>query len=166
MMGSLLCSPCPSLLIQFNLLHSKFHLCSVPTCALILSIYIKIVNLFPEVKPTMQDMLHSDSQLQNADVELQEHAMEYLWLSTMASTYILATVLKEMSPFPERESSILAKPKKKIPNIVADLENTKRKRNVDVNGGPESAPASTSTVVGPSSAMHQDLSGPLSQDLA
>ncbi|KAK2089400.1 hypothetical protein P7K49_032066 [Saguinus oedipus] len=134
------------LLIQFNLLHSKFHLCSVPTCALILSIYIKIVNLFPEVKPTMRDMLHSDSQLQNADVDLQEHAMEYLWLSTMASTHILAIVLKETPPFPEWESSILAKPKKKIPNIVADLENTKRERNVDVNGGPESAPASSSAV--------------------
>ncbi|KAK2081461.1 hypothetical protein P7K49_040367 [Saguinus oedipus] len=179
MTSSLLCSPCPSLLIQFNLLSSKFHLCSVPTCALILFIYNKIMNLFPEVKPTMQDVLHSHSQLQNADVELQEHAMEYLRLSTMASTDILggvptlcsrdqgsgATVLKEMPPFSEWESSILAKPKKKLPNIVTDLESTKRERNVDVNGGPESAPASTSAVVGPSSAMHPDLSGPLSQDL-
>ncbi|KAK2103586.1 AP-2 complex subunit alpha-2 [Saguinus oedipus] len=162
MTSSLLCSPCPSLLIQFNLLSSKFHLCSVPTCALILFIYNKIMNLFPEVKPTMQDVLHSHSQLQNADVELQEHAMEYLRLSTMASTDILGG---EMPPFSEWESSILAKPKKKLPNIVTDLESTKRERNVDVNGGPESAPASTSAVVGPSSAMHPDLSGPLSQDL-
>lgn len=76
-------------LIQFNLLHSKFHLCSVPTRALLLSTYIKFVNLFPEVKTTIQDVLRSDSQLKNADVELQQRAVEYLRLSTVASTDIL-----------------------------------------------------------------------------
>lgn len=81
--------PAPSPLIQFHLLHSKFHLCSVPTRALLLSTYIKFVNLFPEVKPTIQDVLRSDSQLRNADVELQQRAVEYLRLSTVASTDIL-----------------------------------------------------------------------------
>uniref|UniRef100_A0A669DBB0 AP-2 complex subunit alpha n=1 Tax=Oreochromis niloticus TaxID=8128 RepID=A0A669DBB0_ORENI len=100
-------------LVQFNLLHSKFHLCSVPTRALLLSAYIKFINLFPEVKATIQDVLRSDSQLRNADVELQQRAVEYLRLSCIASTDILATVLEEMPPFPERESSILAKLKKK-----------------------------------------------------
>lgn len=76
-------------LIQFNLLHSKFHLCSVPTRALLLSTYIKFVNLFPEIKTTIQDVLRSDSQLKNADVELQQRAVEYLRLSTIASTDIL-----------------------------------------------------------------------------
>ncbi|XP_055116002.2 AP-2 complex subunit alpha-2 isoform X3 [Symphalangus syndactylus] len=143
--------PRSSPLIQFNLLHSKFHLCSVPTRALLLSTYIKFVNLFPEVKPTIQDVLRSDSQLRNADVELQQRAVEYLRLSTVASTDILATVLEEMPPFPERESSILAKlKKKKGPSTVTDLEDTKRERSVDVNGGPEPAPASTSTVSTPS----------------
>lgn len=79
----------PSPLIQFNLLHSKFHLCSVPTRALLLSTYIKFVNLFPEIKTTIQDVLRSDSQLKNADVELQQRAVEYLRLSTIASTDIL-----------------------------------------------------------------------------
>lgn len=76
-------------LVQFNLLHSKFHLCSVPTRALLLSAYIKFINLFPEVKPTIQDVLRSDSQLRNADVELQQRAIEYLRLSCIASTDIL-----------------------------------------------------------------------------
>ena len=85
-----ICSlPLLSPLIQFNLLHSKFHLCSVPTRALLLSTYIKFVNLFPEVKATIQDVLRSDSQLKNADVELQQRAVEYLRLSTVASTDIL-----------------------------------------------------------------------------
>jgi AP-2 complex subunit alpha len=47
------------------------------------------VNLCPEVKATIQDVLRSDSQLKNADVELQQRAVEYLRLSTVASTDIL-----------------------------------------------------------------------------
>ncbi|XP_060119009.1 AP-2 complex subunit alpha-2 isoform X2 [Heteronotia binoei] len=143
--------PRSSPLIQFNLLHSKFHLCSVPTRALLLSTYIKFVNLFPEIKTTIQDVLRSDSQLKNADVELQQRAVEYLRLSTIASTDILATVLEEMPPFPERESSILAKlKKKKGPNTVTDLEETKKERNSDANGGTEATLVSASTASTPS----------------
>ncbi|XP_034536821.1 AP-2 complex subunit alpha-2-like [Notolabrus celidotus] len=121
-------------LVQFNLLHSKFHLCSVPTRALLLSAYIKFINLFPEVKTTIQDVLRSDSQLRNADVELQQRAVEYLRLSCIASTDILATVLEEMPPFPERESSILAKlKKKKGPGHHPDIDDTRR----NVNGSTE-----------------------------
>lgn len=40
--------------MQFSLLHSKFHLCSVATRALLLSTYIKFINLFPETKATIQ----------------------------------------------------------------------------------------------------------------
>lgn len=61
----------------------------MPGRALLLSAYIKFVNLFPEVKATIQDVLRSDSQLRNADVELQQRAVEYLRLSTVASTDIL-----------------------------------------------------------------------------
>ncbi|XP_010792252.1 AP-2 complex subunit alpha-2 isoform X2 [Notothenia coriiceps] len=126
--------PRSSPLVQFNLLHSKFHLCSVPTRALLLSAYIKFINLFPEVKPTIQDVLRSDSQLRNADVELQQRAIEYLRLSCIASTDILATVLEEMPPFPERESSILAKlKKKKGPGKVPDMDEARW----NVNGNTE-----------------------------
>ncbi|XP_061669495.1 AP-2 complex subunit alpha-2-like isoform X1 [Syngnathoides biaculeatus] len=126
--------PRSSPLVQFNLLHSKFHLCSVPTRALLLSAYIKFINLFPEVKGTIQEVLRSDSQLRNADVELQQRAVEYLRLSCIATTDILATVLEEMPPFPERESSILAKlKKKKGPGNLPGIDDTRR----NVNGAPE-----------------------------
>lgn len=60
-----------------------------------------------------------------------------------------ATVLEEMPPFPERESSILAKlKKKKGPSTVTGLEDSKRERGADINGGPEPTPASAA--VGPS----------------
>uniref|UniRef100_A0A3Q2QWY5 AP-2 complex subunit alpha n=1 Tax=Fundulus heteroclitus TaxID=8078 RepID=A0A3Q2QWY5_FUNHE len=128
--------PRSSPLVQFDLLHSKFHLCSVPTRALLLSAYIKFINLFPEVKGTIQDVLRSDSQLRNADVELQQRAVEYLRLSCIASTDILATVLEEMPPFPERESSILAKlKKKKGSSKLPDLDDSRR----TVNGSSEHA---------------------------
>uniref|UniRef100_A0A8C6X9G2 AP-2 complex subunit alpha n=1 Tax=Naja naja TaxID=35670 RepID=A0A8C6X9G2_NAJNA len=141
--------PRSSPLIQFNLLHSKFHLCSVPTRALLLSTYIKFVNLFPEIKTTVQDVYASDSQLKNADVELQQRAVEYLRLSTIASTDILATVLEEMPPFPERESSILAKlKKKKGPNTVTDLEETKKERSSDINGSTDSTPSPSADLLG------------------
>uniref|UniRef100_A0A3P9J7Z0 AP-2 complex subunit alpha n=1 Tax=Oryzias latipes TaxID=8090 RepID=A0A3P9J7Z0_ORYLA len=125
--------PRSSPLVQFNLLHSKFHLCSVPTRALLLSAYIKFINLFPETKATIQEVLRCDSQIRNSDVELQQRAVEYLKLSSIASTDVLATVLEEMPPFPERESSILAKlKKKKGPGAVSvtEMEDGKREGGV------------------------------------
>ncbi|XP_029107957.1 AP-2 complex subunit alpha-2 isoform X2 [Scleropages formosus] len=138
--------PRSSPLVQFNLLHSKFHLCSVPTRALLLSTYIKFINLFPEIKGTIQEVLRSDSQIRNSDVELQQRAVEYLRLSCVASTDILATVLEEMPPFPERESSILAKlKKKKGPGALPDVEEVRKEKNTSVNGGVEPLGASVIT---------------------
>ena len=48
--------PRSSPLVQFNLLHSKFHLCSPTTRGLLLSAYVKFINLFPEIKQTIQDV--------------------------------------------------------------------------------------------------------------
>ncbi|KAK2115092.1 AP-2 complex subunit alpha-2 [Saguinus oedipus] len=83
--------------------------------------------------------------------------MEYLRLSTVTSTNILATVLEEMPPFPQWESSILAKLKNKGPSTLTDMEDTKQERSIDLNRGPEPSLTSTNTVVGPSSAVHPDL---------
>ncbi|XP_029623498.1 AP-2 complex subunit alpha-2 isoform X1 [Salmo trutta] len=149
-------------LIQFDLLHSKFHLCSVPTRALLLSAYIKFINLFPEVKGTIQEVLRSDSQLRNADVELQQRAVEYLRLSCIASTDILATVLEEMPPFPERESSILAKLKrKKGPgNLHPDLDENRKERSA--NGGTADHSSTTSNAKSSPLSFVGDLLAPAS----
>lgn len=101
--------PRSSPMVQFQLLHSKFHLCSANTRALLLSTYIKFINLFPEIKPTIQQVLQADTQARNSNQEIQQRASEYLKLSSVASTDVLATVLEEMPPFPERESSLLSK---------------------------------------------------------
>ena len=59
-----------------------------------------------------------------------------------------ATVLEEMPPFPERESSILAKLKrKKGPGAGSALDDSRRDPSShDINGGVEPTP---STVVSP-----------------
>lgn len=129
-------------MVQFKLLHSKvciyfisfigsynnylisfqYHLCSSMTRALLLSTYIKFINLFPEIRTTIQDVFRQHSNLRSADAELQQRASEYLQLSIVASTDVLATVLEEMPSFPERESSILAVLKKKKPGRVPETE--------------------------------------------
>ncbi|CAD6998953.1 unnamed protein product [Ceratitis capitata] len=96
-------------LVQFKLLHSKYHLCSPMTRALLLSTYIKFINLFPEIRTNIQEVFRQHSNLRSADAELQQRASEYLQLSIVASTDVLATVLEEMPSFPERESSIKKK---------------------------------------------------------
>ncbi len=107
--------------VQFRLLHSKFHLCSAATRALLLTTYVKFINLFPEIRQGIQDVLSQDSNLKNADAELQQRASEYLALSKVASLDVLATVLEEMPPFPEKESSgLLNLLKKKRPGRVPD----------------------------------------------
>jgi len=69
-----------------------------------------------------------DSNLRSADAELQQRASEYLALSKIPSLDVLATVLEEMPPFPEKESSgLLNLLKKKRPGRVPD--------NPEISGG-------------------------------
>lgn len=122
-------------IIQFQLLHSKYHLCAASTRALLLSTYVKFINLFPEIKPQIQDVLRSNNNLRSADAELQQRASEYLQLSMVASTDVLATVLEEMPPFPERESSILAILKKKKPGRVVANNDLKEHKSISNSTG-------------------------------
>ncbi|KAI6201634.1 AP-2 complex subunit alpha [Aphelenchoides besseyi] len=107
--------------IQFELLHSKYHLCNINTRCLLLTTYVKFCNLFPEIKGRVQEVFQTDHNLRNPDAELQQRAVEYLQLSKMVSADVLATILEEMPQFPEKESSLLAKLKKAKPKME-DLE--------------------------------------------
>lgn len=140
-------------LIQFQLLHSKYHLCSVPTRALLLTTYVKFINLFPEIRSNIQGILKQDSNVRSSDAELQQRTVEYLQLSQIASTDVLATVLEEMPPFTERESSILAILKKKKPGMSEAINTTKEFKNDLASGaanadllGLNSSPPATAAV--------------------
>lgn len=145
--------------IQFQLLHSKYHLCAASTRALLLSTYVKFINLFPEIKHQIQEILHSDNNLRSADAELQQRASEYLQLSKVASTDVLATVLEEMPPFPERESSILAILKKKKPGRVTDSEVKEHKGTAVANSTTTHTEHTPSQVTPLSSTASVDLLG-------
>ncbi|CAO3587223.1 unnamed protein product [Absidia cylindrospora] len=92
---------------QFNAVHSKFNLCSLQTRALMLTTYVKFVNLFPEIKGQVLDVFNQYRYV--LDSELQQRACEYLAISTMPTDDMLQTVCEEMPPFPERESTLLLK---------------------------------------------------------
>lgn len=97
------CSP----IQQFLALQSKFNQTSPGTRAILLSSYIKFVNLFPEIKPQLLNVFRSYSR--TLDPELQQRACEYLAIATLPTDDLLRTVCDEMPPFPERTSALLSR---------------------------------------------------------
>ncbi|RUS23367.1 adaptin N terminal region-domain-containing protein [Endogone sp. FLAS-F59071] len=97
------CSP----IEQFNSVHAKFGLCSLQTRALLLSTYVKFINLFPEIKAEILTVFNQYRHV--LDAELQQRACEYIAIATMPTDDMLQTVCEEMPPFPERESTLLLK---------------------------------------------------------
>ncbi|EHK97025.1 putative AP-2 complex subunit alpha-2 [Glarea lozoyensis 74030] len=97
------CSP----IEQFLALQSKLQGCSSSTRAIILSSFIKFVNLFPEIKPRLMYVFQAYSH--TLDSELQQRACEYLALASLPNDDLLRTVCDEMPPFPERQSALLSR---------------------------------------------------------
>lgn len=97
------CSP----IEQLMALQGKLGACSSSTRAMILSCFIKFVNLFPEIKP---QLLHTfELYSHTLDSEMQQRACEYLTLARMPTDDLLRTVCDEMPPFPQRESALLSR---------------------------------------------------------
>lgn len=78
---------------QFELLHSKYHLCTPTTRQLLLSTYVKFINLFPELKETIVEVLSQDSNYRSSNVEIQQRSVEYLALSKVVTEDILVSLL-------------------------------------------------------------------------
>ncbi|KAF2473366.1 Adaptor protein complex AP-2 alpha subunit [Lindgomyces ingoldianus] len=97
------CSP----IEQFMALNGKMRGCSSSTRAILLSCFIKFVNLFPEIKPQLLQTFRAYSH--SLDSELQQRACEYLALATLPTDDLLRTVCDEMPPFPERTSALLSR---------------------------------------------------------
>ncbi|KAK4989083.1 hypothetical protein LTR66_007141 [Elasticomyces elasticus] len=92
---------------QFLAVNLKFNNCSTNTRAMILSCFLKFVNLFPEIKPQLLEVFEIHSHA--LDAELQQRACEYLALANMESDGLLRTVCDEMPAFPERASALLSR---------------------------------------------------------
>ena len=97
------CSP----IEQFLALQSKLQSCSAGTKAILLSSFVKFVNLFPEIKPQLLQVFRAYSHA--LDSELQQRACEYLALATLPEDDLLRTVCDEMPPFPQRKSVLLSR---------------------------------------------------------
>ena len=100
-------NPGSSPIEQFLALQSKLPGSSTATRAIILSAFIKYVNLFPEIKPQLLHVFQAYSH--TLDPELQQRACEYLTLASLPTDDLLRTVCDEMPPFPERESALLSR---------------------------------------------------------
>ncbi|KAF2872108.1 adaptin N terminal region-domain-containing protein [Massariosphaeria phaeospora] len=92
---------------QYLALNAKMRGCSSTTRAIILSCFVKYVNLFPEIKPQLLQTFRAYSH--SLDSELQQRACEYLALASMPTDDLLRTVCDEMPPFPERTSALLSR---------------------------------------------------------
>lgn len=97
------CSP----IEQFLALQAKLPGCSSSTRAILLSCFVKFVNLFPEIKGQLLHVFRAYSY--TLDSELQQRACEYLALATLPADDLLRTVCDEMPPFPERTSALLSR---------------------------------------------------------
>lgn len=96
---------------QFLALHDKFSTCSSFTKGLLLTTYIKFVNLFPEIRPQLIQVFEYNSK--SIDSELQQRAYEYLNMTKDENTALLPVLWDEMPPFPERSSTLLTRVKTK-----------------------------------------------------
>lgn len=123
------CSP----IEQFLALQSKLPACSSSTRAMILSSFVKFVNLFPEIKPQLLHVFEIYSH--TLDSELQQRACEYLTLASLPTDDLLRTVCDEMPAFPERQSALLSR-------LHQKHANTSDKRTWVVGGKDANADAS------------------------
>lgn len=107
---------------QFSLINNKISISSPATKALILTTYVKWLNLFPEIREHILAVLRKFTH--TLDSELQQRACEYLAIAEMPEDEILQVVLDEMPPFPEqRESALVGRLVKKHGGDSGDKRN-------------------------------------------
>ncbi|CAO1634850.1 unnamed protein product [Sympodiomycopsis kandeliae] len=159
-------NPGASPIEQFHALHSRSHLCSQSTRALLLSTFVKWLNLFPEIREQILYVLNRYRHV--LDAELQQRACEYVALAEMPNDELLQVVCDEMPPFPEKSSLLLNRLQKKHGDtgdkrtwIIGGKEANRNRSDVrqeslkkgPVNGGAmPSGPAGNVSVI---PAMHQ-----------
>ncbi|KTW28026.1 hypothetical protein T552_01888 [Pneumocystis carinii B80] len=119
-------SPESSPIEQFISLHIKFNTYSPKTQALLMSTYIKFVNLFPEIKLDIQVVF--EEYANSIDSELQQRACEYLALCHMPNNNLLQELCGKTYPFLKNQSFLVSKLLKQK-NEDKRLENIKEKKS-------------------------------------
>lgn len=81
---------------QFSALHAKFNMSSRSTRAMLMTTYLKLVNLFPEIREEIMLIFQQFHDV--IDPELQQRACEYLTIVQMPNTVLLESLCEEMPP--------------------------------------------------------------------
>eukprot|EP00604_Paraphysomonas_vestita_P001033 CAMPEP_0174821540 /NCGR_PEP_ID=MMETSP1107-20130205/9052_1 /TAXON_ID=36770 /ORGANISM="Paraphysomonas vestita, Strain GFlagA" /LENGTH=853 /DNA_ID=CAMNT_0016038711 /DNA_START=353 /DNA_END=2914 /DNA_ORIENTATION=- len=89
---------------QFVALQQHFSRCQVKTCALLLTAYAKIMNLYPDCKDIVMEVFHKQST--SGYLELQQRACEYMRLPNVGSE-LMENVLNSMPMYPENRDNVL-----------------------------------------------------------
>jgi AP-2 complex subunit alpha len=99
---------------QFKALKARWETSSPGTRAMILSTYIKFVNLFPEIRTLIITLLRQYAL--SLDTEIQTRASEYLVMAgnLPGMEEVLITVCEEMPIFEARESALLRRVHKSV----------------------------------------------------
>lgn len=92
--------------LQLRALKSIYPFCSTSTKSILLTVFIKFLNLYPDMKDEIQSILRDKSNMQSANEEIQQRAVEYLKLSEVVPKTLLASVLKRMPSNSQENSSI------------------------------------------------------------
>ncbi|CCL98959.1 uncharacterized protein FIBRA_00967 [Fibroporia radiculosa] len=130
---------------QFQVLHSKSQFCVAPTRSLLLSTYLKWVNVFPEIKPQLVNVFERYRHV--LDVDLQQRACEFYALTSRPDDdELLQNICEEIPPFPPRESALLGRLKVKHGDkeTTLDREATRKVSTkptlLEINGNGTAAP--------------------------
>ena len=89
---------------QFAALHQHFHRCSVKVCALLLTSYVKIMNLYPDCKDIIMEVFRKHST--SGHLELQQRACEYMRLPDVGQE-LMENVLNAMPVFSAHSNNML-----------------------------------------------------------
>lgn len=146
---------------QFQVLHSKSQFCVASTRSLLLSTYIKWVNVFPEIKPQLINIFERYRHV--LDAELQQRACEFYSLASRPDDdEVLQNVCEEMPPFPPRVSALIGRLNRKLGDTEdkrtwihggkeMNLERHANPRKATL--GPGSSATGTATVTGTTDAQ-------------
>ena len=93
---------------QYELLVSKFNLCSTTTKCQLFNAFMKLYNLYPDnqgLRDNIKDIFEKNSN--SFDAELQQRASEYLSLINTGDEDLIQAVMENMPMFPERDSQVI-----------------------------------------------------------
>ena len=111
----------------FDVLHKRFLTSSLPTRALLLSSYMKLSNMFPELMEHVMPIFEGCGV--SMDSEIQQRAVEYLSFEEFENKNLVTDVWEMMPAFPERESKLVKRVKKAV--IASEISLNDGKKNDD-----------------------------------